>query len=128
MDWKFWIDESRCPAIVKRRSEMPVAHFTSHDLRRTVATGIVDLGQSFEIAAIVPGHEAGGTGGQNLDTLYMRSALIDQKRAALEAWNINRLLAEVPSVPAGQRSGAESQLTCGNEAFSTSRPGFSICI
>lgn len=46
---------SNCVAslLVKRRSATPLEHFTSHDLRRTVATGLVDLGFSFEVVAAV---------------------------------------------------------------------------
>jgi integrase len=52
---------SNCVAsmFVKRRKSMPLAHFTSHDLRRTVATQLVELGFSYEVVAAVLGHEVG---------------------------------------------------------------------
>jgi len=73
--------------LVKRRKEIPIEHFTSHDLRRTVATGLVDLGFSFEIVAAVLGHEAGGKEVRTLVRHYVRSDLVERKRGALEAWD-----------------------------------------
>jgi integrase len=73
--------------IVKRRSQIPVAHFTSHDLRRTVATGLVDLGFPMEVVAAVLGHEAGSKDVRTLIRHYVRSDLVDRKRLALEAWD-----------------------------------------
>ena len=73
--------------LVKRRKQVPVAHFTSHDLRRTVATGLVDLGLPFELAATVLGHETGSKEVRTLLRHYVRTDLIDRKRIALEAWD-----------------------------------------
>jgi integrase len=79
--------------IVKRRPGIPLGHFTSHDLRRTVATALVDLGFSFEIVAAVLGHEAGSKDVRTLIRHYVRSDLIDRKKIALEAWD--RRLAQI---------------------------------
>lgn len=73
--------------IVKRRKDIPIAHFTSHDLRRTVATGLVDLGFSFDVVAAVLGHESGSKDVRTLIRHYVRSDLVDRKRRALEAWD-----------------------------------------
>ena len=80
---------SNCVAslIVKRRKDIPIAHFTSHDLRRTVATSLVDLGFSFEDVAAVLGHDAGGKDTRILLRHYVRSELIERKRTALLAWD-----------------------------------------
>lgn len=80
---------SNCVAslIVRRRQEIPIGHFTSHDLRRTVATGVVDLGFSYEVAAAVLGHEVGNKEVRTLIRHYIRSDMIDRKRKALEAWD-----------------------------------------
>lgn len=80
---------SNCVAslLVKRRSATPLEHFTSHDLRRTVATRLVDLGFSFEAVAAVLGHEAGGKNVRTLIRHYVRTDLLDQKRIALAAWD-----------------------------------------
>jgi integrase len=73
--------------LVKRRKHMPVAHFTSHDLRRTVATGLVDLGFPFELVAAVLGHEAGSKDVRTLLRHYVRTDLVDRKILALTAWD-----------------------------------------
>jgi len=73
--------------LVNRRKDIPIEHFTSHDLRRTVATSLVDLGFSFEVAAAVLGHEAGGKDVRTLIRHYVRSDLVERKRGALESWD-----------------------------------------
>jgi integrase len=73
--------------LVKRRKQMAIPHFTSHDLRRTVATGLVDLGFPFELVAAVLGHEAGGKDVRTLLRHYVRTDLVGRKRMALEAWD-----------------------------------------
>jgi integrase len=80
---------SNCVAslIVKRRREIPIEHFTSHDLRRTVATSLVDLGFSFDVVATVLGHETGSKNVRTLIRHYVRSDQVDRKRIALEAWD-----------------------------------------
>lgn len=80
---------SNCVAslIVKRRKDIPIEHFTSHDLRRTVATGLVDLGLSYDVVAAVLGHEAGSKHVRTLIRHYVRSDLIEPKRRALKAWD-----------------------------------------
>jgi integrase len=72
---------------VHRRKEIPIKHFTSHDLRRTVATGLVDLGFSLEVVAAVLGHEAGGKDVRTLVRHYVRSDLVERKRQALQSWD-----------------------------------------
>ena len=70
-----------------RRAKMPIAHFVTHDLRRTVATGLVDLGFPLDLVAAVVGHEVGGKDTRTLVRHYVRTDQIDRKRAALEAWD-----------------------------------------
>ena len=43
-----------------RRGKLPVEKFTTHDLRRTVATMLAEMGVALDLAAAVVGHEAGG--------------------------------------------------------------------
>lgn len=74
-------------AIVTRRMRIPLDHFVSHDLRRTVATQLVELGISFELVAAILGHEVGGASTRILARHYIRTDLIDRKRVALEAWD-----------------------------------------
>jgi integrase len=93
---------SNCVAslLVKRRKSIPLDHFTTHDLRRTVATGLVDLAFSFEVVAAVLGHEAGSKDVRTLIRHYIRTDLISQKRAALEAWDtrLRQIIAGEPQV------------------------------
>ncbi len=73
--------------ILKRRDRISIKHFTSHDIRRSVATGLVDLGFTLEIVAALLGHEAGGKDVRTLIRHYIRSDLVEKKRGALEAWS-----------------------------------------
>lgn len=79
-------------AIVTRRKRIPLEHFVSHDLRRTVATQLVELGISFELVAAILGHEVGSANTRVLTRHYVRTDLVERKRVALEAWDA-RLLA-----------------------------------
>jgi integrase len=66
-----------------------VAHWTNHDLRRTAATSIAELGTApYVIEAVlnhVSGHKAGVAG------IYNRASYENEKRAALTLW-ADRLL------------------------------------
>jgi integrase len=74
-------------AIVTRRKRIPLDHFVSHDMRRTVATQLIDIGINYDIVAAVLGHESGDKNTRTLVKHYVRSDLIPQKRVALEAWD-----------------------------------------
>ncbi len=73
--------------LVKHRKEVPIDHFTSHDLRRTVATGLVDLGIPYELTAGVLGHEVGVKEVKTLIRHYVRTDLLERKSNALLAWD-----------------------------------------
>lgn len=73
--------------VKRRRKPMPVSHFTSHDLRRTVATRLVEIGVPYETVAAVLGHEVGGTNVRILMRHYVRTELLEQKYTALCAWD-----------------------------------------
>lgn len=66
--------------------ELPVAPFVTHDLRRTVATNLVDMGFGLETAAAVLGHAVGGAKVATLRRHYLRTDHLEPKRRALEAW------------------------------------------
>jgi integrase len=66
---------------------LPIAKFVTHDLRRTVASGLVDLGITMEITAAVLGHAVGGAKLATLRRHYVRTDYIKPKRRALEAWS-----------------------------------------
>jgi integrase len=74
-------------AIASRRRALPVAKFTTHDLRRTVASGMAELGISLDLIAAVIGHEAGARGTKTLVRHYVKTDLIDRKATALAAWD-----------------------------------------
>jgi integrase len=70
--------------ITEGRMEKPLPHWTLHDLRRTAATRMADLGvQPHVIEAVlnhVSGHKSGVAG------IYNRSTYEREKRQALELW------------------------------------------
>ena len=75
-------------AIIARRARTPIAHFSSHDLRRTVATEMAKLGLPLDLIATVLGHEAGG--GSETRTLrkhYVHDDFVDRKATALAKWD-----------------------------------------
>ncbi|MDR6657595.1 integrase [Tardiphaga robiniae] len=74
-------------AIVTRRKRIPLDHFVSHDMRRTVATQLIEIGINYDIVAAVLGHEPGDRNTRTLVKHYVRSDLIPQKVVALEAWD-----------------------------------------
>jgi integrase len=55
-----------------------------HDLRRTAATGMAELGIAPHIVEAVLNHVSGARGG--VAGIYNRAAYADEKRAALERW------------------------------------------
>jgi integrase len=75
---------SRCKRTLEDRFAEPLPHWVPHDLRRTVATGMADLGiQPHIIEAVlnhVSGHKAGVAG------IYNRSTYDREKREALNLW------------------------------------------
>jgi integrase len=46
--------------LLTRRSTLPIAKFTTHDLRRTAATHMVEMGIALDVVAAVIGHEPSG--------------------------------------------------------------------
>src|SRR5262245_15979318 len=70
---------------------LPISKFTTHDLRRTVATQLTELSIQLEIVAAVIGHEAGGRETRTLVRHYVRTDLLERKKFALQAWE-RRLL------------------------------------
>lgn len=59
-------------------------HWTLHDIRRTVATGLQRLGIRFEVTEAVLNHVSGARGG--IAGVYQRHDWKAEKRAALDAW------------------------------------------
>ena len=67
--------------------KLPLEKFTTHDLRRTVATQLTEMGIALELIAAVVGHEAGGKETRTLVRHYVRTDLVERKKIALEAWH-----------------------------------------
>lgn len=62
----------------------PVPHWTLHDLRRTVATGLQRLGVRLEVTEAILNHLSGSRSG--IVGVYQRHHYFDEKGAALNAW------------------------------------------
>lgn len=74
--------------LIKRRKRLPIAHFSTHDLRRTFATALDGMGVSIELIAAIVGHESSvNRNAQTLVRHYLRTDKLEQKRLALEAWD-----------------------------------------
>jgi integrase len=69
------------------RRTLPIPIFVTHDLRRTLATGMDEMGISRETIAAVLGHAIGGAELATLRRHYIHSESLDPKRRALEAWS-----------------------------------------
>ncbi|SFG52994.1 Site-specific recombinase XerD [Novosphingobium sp. CF614] len=61
-----------------------VQHWTLHDLRRTVATGLQRLGVRLEVTEAVLNHISGSRAG--IVGVYQRHNYFEEKKVALEAW------------------------------------------
>ena len=80
-----------------RRELGPVPHFTPHDLRRTVATGLQRLGVRMEVTEALLNHASGSRGG--IQGVYQRWHWIPEMTDALGRWeaHLERLIAEPTS-------------------------------
>ena len=79
--------------LLARRDKLPITKFTTHDLRRTVATQLTEMGIALDLVAAVIGHEASSRETRTLVRHYVRTDLLDRKRSCLEAWQ--RRLSEI---------------------------------
>jgi integrase len=73
--------------ILARRDRLPIEKFTTHDLRRTVATIMAEMGIALDLVAAVIGHEPGGKETRTLIRHYVRTDLIARKFTVLSAWD-----------------------------------------
>jgi integrase len=69
------------------RRQLPVDRFTSHDLRRTMASTMLELGVSRDVIGALVGHEGGDRTSRVLIRHYLKSDLIARKTRALETWD-----------------------------------------
>ena len=73
--------------LLVRRHKLPIEKFTTHDLRRTVATMLAEMGIALDLVAAVVGHEAAGKETRTLVRHYVRTDLIELKAHALRTWD-----------------------------------------
>jgi integrase len=73
--------------LLARRDKLPIDKFTTHDLRRTVATLLAEMGVALDLVAAVVGHEAGGRETRTLVRHYVRTDYIERKGHVLRAWD-----------------------------------------
>jgi integrase len=73
--------------LLARCDKLPIAKFTTHDLRRTVATVLTEMGVSLDLVAAVVGHEAGSKETRTLVRHYVRTDLIERKNHVLRGWD-----------------------------------------
>jgi integrase len=78
------LDREMLKKLQAEDTKATLSHFTLHDLRRTVATGLQRLGYSIEVVEAVLNHRSGSLKG--VAGVYARHDFADEKRAALEAW------------------------------------------
>jgi integrase len=73
--------------LLTRGARLPIAKFTSHDLRRTFATMLAEMGVALDLVAAIVGHEADGKNTRTLVRHYVRTDLLDRKTHALKTWD-----------------------------------------
>lgn len=70
-----------------KHRKMPCAHFTTHDLRRTVVSAMDEMGIALDTIATVVGHQRGSKDTRVLIRHYSRPRLDERIEAALSAWD-----------------------------------------
>jgi integrase len=73
--------------LLTRRTASPIAVFTSHDLRRTFATMLAEMGVALDLVAAIVGHESGGKETRTLVRHYVHTDMLERKAHALQVWN-----------------------------------------
>jgi integrase len=73
--------------LLTRGARLPIAKFTSHDLRRTFATMLAEMGVALDLVAAIVGHESGGKDTRTLVRHYVRTDLLERKVHALKLWD-----------------------------------------
>jgi integrase len=73
--------------LLTRAARLPIAKFTSHDLRRTFATMLAEMGVALDLVAAIVGHESGGKDTRTLVRHYVRTDLLERKVHALRGWD-----------------------------------------
>lgn len=90
--------DDRLAVIIKERESASIAPWRLHDLRRTSATRMGDLGIATDVIELVLNHSSGTRGG--IAGVYNRSERMNERRQALELWaaHIERLTTAASNV------------------------------
>ena len=75
---------ARVRSALENKADRPIARWTLHDLRRTLATGLQRLGVRLEVTEAVLNHISGSRAG--IVGVYQRHDYFTEKREALDAW------------------------------------------
>jgi integrase len=81
------INSSHVAHYLSRANRLPVAKFTSHDLRRSATTHMVEMGIALDVVAAVIGHTAGDKDTRILRRHYVHTDLLELKADALQRWD-----------------------------------------
>ncbi len=81
---KAQLDRRIAAAVLKDRGEAGITPWRVHDLRRTAATGMADIGVMPHIIEAVLGHISGSKAG--VAGVYNRATYANEKRLALDLW------------------------------------------
>jgi integrase len=73
--------------LLTRRATLPIAVFTSHDLRRTFATMLAEMGIALDLVAAIVGHESGGKDTRTLVRHYVHTDMLERKAHTLKVWD-----------------------------------------
>jgi integrase len=76
--------KDRLDAAAKAAARKDIEHWTFHDLRRTMASGMARIGIQLPVIEKVLNHSSGSFRG--VVGVYQRHTFADEKRAALDAW------------------------------------------
>jgi integrase len=66
--------------LLTRRATLPIAVFTSHDLRRTFATMLAEMGIALDLVAAIVGHESGGKDTRTLVAITCTQTCLNARR------------------------------------------------
>jgi hypothetical protein len=102
--------------LLVRRNKLPIEKFTTHDLRRTVATMLAEMGVALDLVAAVVGHGGGSRETRTLVRHYVRTDLIVRKAQILSGWD-----ERVQSIVTGGKATKNAPSKC-LPVFSYERP------
>ncbi len=77
--------DARVIALARALGRSPLPHWTGHDLRRTVVTGMNELGVAPHVVEAVVNHVSGAAKA-GVAGVYNRARYLPERRAALNAW------------------------------------------